>query len=157
MRCVNFVKIQTLKMLGRVIMWALFWEYISRNFDEILSIFGIKHTPRKIAAEEDSKRRWMYVNTRTSLVHSIVSGKSHNHGFITNCTISGVWCMILLILNTELFSDLNTNDSRVKTMACCCFGYFLYDSFALIKHLGVIRAYDILIHHAIVFCKYFLL
>ena len=64
-----------LKMLGRVIMWGLFWEYISRNFDEILSIFGIKHTPRKIAAEEDSKRRWMYVNTRTSLVHSIVSGK----------------------------------------------------------------------------------
>ena len=63
--------------------------------------------------------------------------------------------MILLVLNTELFSDLNTSDSRVKTMACCCFGYFLYDSFALIKHLGVLRAYDILIHHAIVFCKYF--
>ena len=63
--------------------------------------------------------------------------------------------MVLLILNTELFSDLNTTDSRVKTMACCCFGYFLYDSFALIKHLGVIRAYDILIHHAIVFCEYF--
>ena len=63
-------------MLGRVIMWAFFWEYISRNFDEILSMFGIKHTPRKIQAEEgDSQRRWNFVNTRTSLVHSIVSGK----------------------------------------------------------------------------------
>ena len=63
------------KMLGRVIMWSLFWEYISRNFDEILTILGIKHTPRKIQAEEeDSQKRWMFVNTRTSLVHSIVSG-----------------------------------------------------------------------------------
>ena len=62
--------------------------------------------------------------------------------------------MVLLLLNTELFADLNAHDQRVKSMACCCFGYFLYDSIALIKQLGVIRAYDILIHHAIVFGKY---
>ena len=61
-------------MLGVVIMWSLFWQYIAKNFDEILSLCGIKHTPRKIAAEVDEKRRWMFVNTRTSLVHSIVSG-----------------------------------------------------------------------------------
>lgn len=123
-------------MLGVVIMWSLFWQYIAKNFDEILSLCGIKHTPRKIAAEVDEKRRWMFVNTRTSLVHSIVSG---------------VWCAIILLTNTELFHDLNSYDKRVKNMACCCFGYFIYDSIALIKHLGVIRAYDILIHHAIVF------
>ena len=36
-------------------------------------------------------------------------------------------------------------------MASCCFGYILYDSFALAKQRGIVRAYDILLHHAIVF------
>jgi hypothetical protein len=39
-------------------------------------------------------------------------------------------------------------------MGCCCFGYFIYDTIDLIKNIGVVQAYDILIHHAIVFGKF---
>ena len=38
-------------------------------------------------------------------------------------------------------------------MACCSFGYFIYDSFSMIKHNGLIQSYDILLHHLIVFGK----
>jgi len=124
-------------MLVPVLSWAFIWHQISNNFDQIMETIGIKHTPRKIQAEDDdSLKRWKFSNTRTSLVHSIVSG---------------VWSVIILIRNPELFEHLENFDSRVKTMACCCFGYFIYDSLEIIKYLGFKKAWDILAHHAIVF------
>ena len=64
---------------------------------------------------------------------------------------SGLWCCFIISTNTDLFWDLNLYDSRVQTMACCSFGYFIYDSFSMIKHNGLIQSYDILLHHLIVF------
>ena len=62
------------KMLVSVVSWAFVWHYISHNFHQGMEIFGIKHTPRKMQAEEDDIRRWKFSNTRTSLIHSIISG-----------------------------------------------------------------------------------
>ena len=61
-------------MLVSVVSWAFVWHYISHNFHQGMEIFGIKHTPRKLQAEEDDIRRWKFSNTRTSLIHSIISG-----------------------------------------------------------------------------------
>ena len=66
----------------------------------------------------------------------------------------GLWCSFIISTNTDLFWDLNLYDSRVQTMACCSFGYFIYDSFSMIKHNGLIQSYDILLHHLIVFGKH---
>jgi hypothetical protein len=123
-------------MLVSVVSWAFVWHYISHNFHQGMEIFGIKHTPRKLQVEEDDIRRWKFSNTRTSLIHSIVSG---------------LWCCFIISTNTDLFWDLNLFDARVQTMACCSFGYFIYDSFSMIKHNGLIQSYDIMLHHLIVF------
>ena len=69
----------------------------------------------------------------------------------------GLWCCFIISTNTDLFWDLNLYDSRVQTMACCSFGYFIYDSFSMIKHNGLIQSYDILLHHLIVFGKLIIL
>ena len=66
----------------------------------------------------------------------------------------GLWCCFIISTNTDLFWDLNLYDSRVQTMACCSFGYFIYDSFSMIKHNGLIQSYDILLHHLIVFGEF---
>lgn len=123
-------------MWSQVILWCLVWMYLSKNFESILEAIGIKHTPRKIKAEVDEERKWKFANTRTSLIHS---------------TFAGFWGLILIMQNPKLFTDCDTYDSRGVRMACCCFGYFLYDSIDLIKKLGFVKAHDILVHHAIVF------
>ena len=67
-------RFSSIKMLVSVVSWAFVWHYISHNFHQGMEIFGIKHTPRKLQAEEDDIRRWKFSNTRTSLIHSIISG-----------------------------------------------------------------------------------
>jgi len=123
-------------MWGLIIMWFFIWIYISRNFEQILDALRMKHTPRKIQAEIDPLRKWKFTNTRTSLIHSI---------------FTGVWGCCILVKKPNLFWDCNEYDEGVIRMASCCFGYFLYDSIDLIKEMGIVKAYDILIHHAIVF------
>ena len=60
-----------------------------------------------------------------------------------------------MIKRPELFWDCNNFDQGAIRMACCCFGYFLYDSIDLIQQVGIVKSYDLLIHHAIVFGKLF--
>lgn len=63
----------------------------------------------------------------------------------------GVWAVVLLIKNPSLFTDLNNYNDSVMRMACCSFGYFLYDSIDMIKGAGLRNSLDLLVHHAIVF------
>ena len=67
----------------------------------------------------------------------------------------GLWGVCILIKRPELFWDCNNFDQGAIRMACCCFGYFLYDSIDLIQQVGIVKSYDLLIHHAIVFGKLF--
>jgi hypothetical protein len=62
-----------------------------------------------------------------------------------------VWAVVLLIKNPSLFTDLNNYDASVMRMACCSFGYFLYDAIDMIKGAGFSKSLDLLVHHAIVF------
>lgn len=59
--------------------------------------------------------------------------------------------MCILIKKPMLFWDLNIYDEGAIRMACCCFGYFLYDGIDLINQIGLWKSKDILVHHAIVF------
>ncbi|CBY24532.1 unnamed protein product [Oikopleura dioica] len=129
-------------MFGLTIMWFFIWIYIARNFHHIMATLGVKHTPRKIQAEVDPIRKWKFENTRTSLIHAI---------------LVGVWAVVLLIKNPSLFTDLNNYDDSVMRMACCSFGYFLYDSIDMIKGAGLRNSLDLLVHHAIVFGHLFYL
>lgn len=101
-----------------------------------MACIGVKHTPRKIQAEEDPIRKWKFENTRTSLIHAI---------------LVGVWAVGLLFRNPDLYHDLNTYDPRVIRMASCAFGYFLYDSIDMCKMAGFRKSLDLLTHHVIVF------
>jgi hypothetical protein len=67
-----------MSFVGLSLVWCLVWIYISRNFEQILDALGLKHTPRKIQAEIDPIRKWKFSNTRTSLIHSIFTGRKKN-------------------------------------------------------------------------------
>ena len=86
-------------MLVSVVSWAFVWHYISHNFHQGMEIFGIKHTPRKLQAEEDDIRRWKFSNTRTSLIHSIISGDFSSLGSVIDLFIKDS-CHKFVLLGT---------------------------------------------------------
>jgi len=74
-------------------------------------------------------------------------GVFHNLGYTSKCKIiCQTWKFPVRI---TLRPGIHPWIKGAVQMCCCCIGYFLYDTVALINNIGVLKSWPMLLHHLI--------
>lgn len=89
-------------------------------------------TPKGIA----EKQRWRWKNISVSLIHAVMSG---------------TWAVFCFVEEPKMMEDLiQTSTFMGHTVISASVGYFLYDSFDMLRYQRTRQSLELLLHHIVI-------